>query len=275
MIEHVSVLLVGLDEVEQGLAQEDGFTVRSVATLDDLRASDAPDAIVIGLDGTGPLEAIRAARSKAPGAALVVITDPEHDSDGTVALHAGAEDHLSRDALLPALLPRAIRYSVAIRRVRSDLATTDEVTSLPNLRGFAPIAEHHLRMADRASQPVVFVFVRLDDHDDLLDSAGSEAAANLAKDAAAVVLEAVRDADVPARISPDTLCVLLTGEADGAETLVLSRLVEAMAVRDAAREDPRSLSLSVGTARYEPGKSGGLAEILEGALRKLTAGSHR
>lgn len=273
MIEHVSVLLVGLDEAEHDLAREDDFSVRSIATLEDLRSSEAPDAVVIGLDGAGPLEAIREARSKAPGAAVVVVTDPAHDSDGTVALHAGAEDHLVSDDLLPALLPRAIRYAVAIRRVRSDLATTDEVTSLPNLRGFAPIAEHHLRMADRASKPVVFVFVRLDDHDEMADTLGAEAADELAREAAGVVLDAVRDSDVPARISPDTMCVLLTGEADGAETLVLSRLVEAMAVHDAGREEPRSLALSVGTARYEPGKAGGLAEVLESAVRKLTAGA--
>lgn len=274
MIDHVSVVLVGLDaSTERLLAQEDGFSVRGVGSMDDIRASDAPDAVVVVLDGAGPLETIRAARAKAPEAAVVVITDPANDSDGTVALHAGAEDHLVRDDLLPALLPRAIRYAVGIRRVRHDLGTTDEATTLPNLRGFAPIAEHHLRMADRASRAVVFVFVRLEDHDELLDSMGVEAADELARDAAGVILEAVRDSDVPARIRPDTMCVLLTGEADGAETIVLSRLVEAMAVHDASRDRPRSLSLSVGTARYEPGGGGGLAQILEGAIRKLTAGA--
>ena len=274
MIDHVSVVLVGLDaSTERLLAQEDGFSVRGVGSIDDIRASDAPDAVVVVLDGAGPLETIRAARAKAPEAAVVVITDPANDSDGTVALHAGAEDHLVRDDLLPALLPRAIRYAVGIRRVRHDLGTTDEATTLPNLRGFAPIAEHHLRMANRASRAVVFVFVRLEDHDELLDSIGVEAADELARDAAGVILEAVRDSDVPARIRPDTMCVLLTGEADGAETIVLSRLVEAMAVHDASRDRPRSLSLSVGTARYEPGGGGGLAQILEGAIRKLTAGA--
>ena len=39
----------------------------------------------------------------------------------------------------------------------------DEATELPNLRGFAAIAEHYVRMADRLGQPVVFVFVRLED----------------------------------------------------------------------------------------------------------------
>jgi GGDEF domain-containing protein len=125
-------------------------------------------------------------------------------------------------------------------------------------------------MADRLNEPVVFVFVRLEDHDRILREEGADAADALARDAAEVILEAVRDADLPARIAPDTICVLLTGAADGAESLVLSRLVEAIATHDARSDAPRALSLGVGTARYEPGSGTTLAEILSGAVRGLT-----
>ena len=104
----------------------------------------------------------------------------------------------------------------------------------------------------------------------MLAAADLDGADAVTRDAASIVLDAVRDADVPARIAPDTLCVLLTGDAGGAETLVLSRLVEAIAVHDAARDEPRSLAVSVGTARYEPGSDTGLADILEGAARGLS-----
>jgi GGDEF domain-containing protein len=107
----------------------------------------------------------------------------------------------------------------------------------------------------------------------LLRTEGPDAADDLAGEAAEVILQAVRDADLPARIAPDTICVLLTGDADGAESIVLSRLVEAIATRDARRDEPRSLSLGVGTARYEPGSSTTLAEILESAVRGLA--THR
>ena len=98
------------------------------------------------------------------------------------------------------------------------------------------------------------MFVRIEEHDALRAALGSEASDELARDAAGVVLNSVRDSDVPGRIAPDTFCILLTGEAEGAETTVLSRLVEAMAVHDARRDPPRALKLSVGTARYEPGQ---------------------
>src|SRR5207342_2932379 len=104
------------------------------------------------------------------------------------------------------LLPRAVRYAVGQRRLRRELATQDETTGLPNLRGFAAIAEHHIRMADRHEDPVVFLFVRLDGLADVATSEGPEAAVELVREAAGVLLEAIRGADVPARIAPDTFC---------------------------------------------------------------------
>ena len=269
MIERISVLLVGLDPTDAATLAADGSCiVREAADITQAGPIDEA-AVVLALAGARPLDALREARDSAPDAAIVVVTDGAHGADGAIAVHAGAEDHLIRDDLFAALLPRVIRYAVEVRRIRQELSTVDPVTGLPNLRGFAPIAEHHLRMADRTQHPVVFVFVRLDDHERSARD-GRAAAEASASEAAAVVLEAVREADVAARIAPDTLAVLLTGEADGAETIVLSRLVEAMAVHDSRREPPRPLAMSVGTARYEPGSGTGLAEILESAMRGLT-----
>jgi GGDEF domain-containing protein len=74
---------------------------------------------------------------------------------------------------------------------------------------------------------------------------------------------------VPARIASDTFTVLLTGEAVGAETLVLSRLVEAIATHNAKRTRPMPLSLSVGSALYDPEDPATLSQILETAGHRL------
>jgi diguanylate cyclase (GGDEF)-like protein len=260
----VDVVLVGINrDAEHALDRDGSFRLR---TADDLTAAAEPaDAVVFALDAAAPLDALRTIRAQVPEAAVVVVTDPARQADGTIAVHAGAEEHLVDDASLSALLPRAVRYAVEVRRLRRELATTDDLTNLPNLRGFVPLAEHHLRMADRTQQPVIFVFVRFDDAAEAPDRDA------LAVDAAQVVLDAVRASDVPARISDDTFCVLLAGSSDGAESVVLSRLVEAIAVHDARRDRPRSLSLSVGTARYEPGSGTPLSHIIEAAERHLAA----
>jgi diguanylate cyclase (GGDEF)-like protein len=266
----LDIIAVALRDEELAALDADSFTVHRAA---DLSGADgrACDAIVLSLDGSAPIDAIQQARGLAPDAAIVVLTDPANAADGSIAVHAGAEDHLVRDATLPTLLPRAIRYACGLRRIRRELATVDEATGLPNLRGFSAIGAHYLRMADRLGQAAVFVFVRLEDHADVARQHGPEAGDVLATDAAEVILQAVRDSDVPARIAPDTICVLLTGEAEGAESLVLSRLVEAIATHDARRPEPRALSLGVGTARYEPGSGAQLGEILADAVQGLSA----
>lgn len=268
----ILTLVVGIDdELHRELASEEGFTVDRAERMDGDATMDV-DAVVLSLSGE-PLEALATLRTQAPAAAVVVITGPENAADGTVAMHAGADDHLVRGAIPPGMLPRAIRYAVTLRRLRHELSTHDDETGLPNLRGFAPIAEHHLRMADRAHTPAVFLFVRLEGLRDILTGSGADEAATLARDAASLLREAVRDSDVPARISPDTFCVLLTGEAHGAEALVLSRLVEAIAVNDARLDQPRRLALSVGSALYDPEQPSTLEQILSTADRRMTAQS--
>jgi diguanylate cyclase (GGDEF)-like protein len=266
----ISILLVGIEGgLQEELAQEEGFSVERAERLDGHPRPAGIDAVVLALGGGAPLESLGTLRAMVPSAAVVVVTDPQDAADGTVALHAGADDHVIRGSIPPGLLPRAIRYAVSVRRLRRELSTRDDETGLPNLLGFAPIAEHHLRMADRARTPVVFVFVRLDGLSEVAATSGADEVTALVRDAAAVVLEAVRDADVPARIGPDTFCVLLTGEARGAETLVLSRLVEAIAEHDARLDAPRPIALALGSALYDPEQPSTIAEILEMADRRL------
>jgi diguanylate cyclase (GGDEF)-like protein len=266
-IDAVTVVLVGIEgSLSRELEAEEGFDVRVVDSLDAVEAGRGVDAVVIEIDGGAPLEMLGALRTRTPQAAVIVVTDPDREANGAVALHAGAEDHLVRGSIPEGFFPRAVRYAISQRRLRRDLATVDEITGLPNLRGFAPIAEHHLRLADRVRTPVVFLFVRLDG----LEPGGSGSEEAL-REAAGVLLEAVRDSDVAARIGDDTFAVLLTGDAEGAENLVLSRLVEAIATHDAVGANPRSMSLAVGSALYQPDEPATLSQILETAGRRLHA----
>jgi two-component system, cell cycle response regulator len=270
----VTVLLIGLEEdLDEELALEEGFTIQHADDVEAEAQDPPPDAVVVSLGGRGPLEVLGALRARLPDAAVVVLTQPGQETDGTVAMHAGAEDHLVAGSIPPGLLPRAVRYAISMRVLHRELATQDKVTGLLNLRGFVPIAEHHLRMADRAGLSVVFLFLRLDSFEDVARSLGGERADDLARDAAEVLLQAVRDSDLPARIASDTFCVLLTGGAEGAETMVLSRLVEAIAVHDARRDRPRELTVSVGSAIYDPERPATLEQILETAGRRMTAQS--
>jgi diguanylate cyclase (GGDEF)-like protein len=272
--EPITILAIGIDdELVDELTQDEDVLVERADRLARVAKPGSVDVVLLSLNGTTPLEALSEIRANISNAAVVVVTDPSAAADGAIAVHAGAEDHLVRGSIPRGLLPRAVRYASTLRRLRRELATQDDETGLPNLRGFASIAEHHLRIADRDRAPVVFLFVRVGE----LTSGGAEDPGALARDAASVLLDAIRDSDVPARIAADTFCVLLTGEARGAETLILSRLVEAIAVHDARMDRPRTLSLSVGSALYEPEHPSTLEQILSDADRRMAgqAGSER
>ncbi|MGI8615679.1 MAG: diguanylate cyclase domain-containing protein [Actinomycetota bacterium] len=265
--DEIRMLLVGTGDDFGTELEGEGFDVARIPDLASLGPGSDQDAVIVALDDPGPLEALETLRLKTPAAEILVLTTSEREADGAVALHAGAEDHLVHGSIAQGLLPRAIRYAVERRRLRRELATVDELTRLPNIRGFFAIAEHQLRMADRAGTPVVLLFVRFDDHPTA--TAGDSAATDqIALEAAEVLLSAIRDADLPARIADDTFCVLLSGDARGSEVAVLSRLlVEAIAVHDASKPEPRPLALSVGSAIYDPGRP----VLLEGLLRTAEA----
>jgi len=213
-------------------------------------------------------EAIAAVRERAPEVPLVAVAD---EDEGLAALEAGAHDVVPPGAD-PALLRRAIRYARSLHRLEAELhqhRTVDELTGLYNARGFEQLAEHHLRLADRTQEPVTLVFVRLDDLARISETAGAAEGPRLLAETAQVLRQAVRDSDVLARVGTDAFCVLLTGNAVGAEALVLSRLVEAVALRNARGGRTTPLALSVGAARYDPAAPVPLAELMAEASRRL------
>jgi diguanylate cyclase (GGDEF)-like protein len=159
------------------------------------------------------------------------------------------------------------RDGADIAEEEGDLAGiwSDAETGLYNLDALTLIAEHRMRVSDRAREPISLVFLWLDALQDVRAEHGDAEAERLVREAARVVREATRDSDVVARIGEGSFCILLTGAAPGAEALVLSRLVEAVAVRRSEGDHPAPLSVSVGTAQYDPDNPAALEELLRRA----------
>jgi PleD family two-component response regulator len=259
-----TVLVVDAHEGADLIAEEltrDGMTVERAADLEAcLERLDrgGVDVLLLALDGSP--DTLAALRGHVADVPVVVMTEPGDEEGADAAVRFGAEERLTRGELPDSMVPRLLRHAVERHRLRRelrDLEIADAATGLPTLRGFRPIAEHHLRMADRTGEAVVFLFVRLGDAADVAD-------------AAEVLREAVRDADVPARVAEDTFAVLLTGSARGAEAMVLSRLIEAIAIANARPDRDRPLSLDVGTSVYDPERSVSLDEILAEAAQRMS-----
>lgn len=215
-----------------------------------------------GPEGASGIEALRTAEPDVPIVALV-----PGESAGAEALRLGAYDYVVQGAPVE-VVRRAVRYAIKLHEMEGAIhrrQTTDELTGLLNARGFEQLARHHLQLSDRSKEPVALVFFRLDD----LETSTEEEGRQLLVDTAQVLAEAARDSDVLARVGDDAFCVLLTGGAEGAETLVLSRFVEAVAVRNARLEHLEPLKISVGAARYDPEHPSTLDELIAEADRRM------
>ncbi len=259
----VQVLAVGLDpgslpdaEVEQA-----DDLLGALAHL----ADGGIELVLLSLDipDQGGVDAVRAIRERAPAVPVIAVGGAGQDAER--AIDAGASDVLPPDPDHE-LLRRAIRYATSMQRMEAELRrrqVVDDHTGLYNARGFEQLASHHLHMADRSRQPVVLVFVRLDQLED------ADGDSDAVVETAVVLRSAVRDSDVIARIGAGAFCVLLTGDATGAESLVLSRLVEAVAVRNASAGAAGRMSLSVGAASYDPEHPVGVDELIAEADRRM------
>jgi len=250
----------------------EGVTIERIDGLEAALARLTEGGIDVALIPFAPEgKALAAIRRQAPDVPIVAIA---RETSGLEALEAGASDYVGPDVDAQTLR-RALRYATSLHRLSGELhrhQVIDELTGLYNARGFEQLANHHLRMADRTREPVVLVFVRLDDLPTISQTIGVAEVPALVAETADVLRQLVRESDVLARVGTDAFCALLTGGAVGAEPLVLSRLVEAVATRNTHGGRPVPLSLSVGAARYEPGSPVGLAELMAEADRRLRAG---
>ena len=263
-----NVLAVGFDPAEL-----EGVTVEAADDLLGALARVADGGVHVVLlaldlpDGEG-IQAVRSIRERAPDVPVIAVGTGD---DAERAIDAGASDVVPPDAG-PELLSRAIRYATSLQRMQAELyrrQLVDEVTGVYNARGFERLASHHLAMADRSKRSVPLIFVRIDALEDLGAPGDTTERGRLVADAAEVVRKAVRGSDVIARVGAGVFCVLLTGDAVGADADVLSRVVEGVAMSNAKSGRPGQLSVSVGTATYDPEHPVALDTLIAEADRRM------
>jgi diguanylate cyclase (GGDEF)-like protein len=131
----------------------------------------------------------------------------------------------------------------------SRLALVDDLTGLANRRAFVTVGEQLVRVADRAGETVLVVYADLDGMKAINDRHGHAAGDEALRQAARILRETFREADLVARIGGDEFCVLLPGRASEAKASI-DRLRDAMAA-PAAGSPP--VALSLGVAHGSPG----------------------
>lgn len=115
------------------------------------------------------------------------------------------------------------RMHSAVQRI-SDLAATDQLTGLLNLRAFEDVLQQEHRKAERFGRPYALVMVDVDNLTQVNETLGHEAGSQVMASVAAAIVRSIRGSDIAARLGGDDFMVLL-GEADEATGAAIAQRI--------------------------------------------------
>jgi diguanylate cyclase (GGDEF)-like protein len=148
-------------------------------------------------------------------------------------------------------------------------ATVDDLTGLANRRGFFALGEHELLVAARTRSSVALLFLDVDGLKVVNDELGHVVGDLLLKEAAEVIRETTRGADIAGRLGGDEFCVLLMGDPELDPARVVQRMHDTLAAHNARPGRTYQVSLSMGLSALPPGRSVTLEELIDAADERM------
>jgi diguanylate cyclase (GGDEF)-like protein len=151
-------------------------------------------------------------------------------------------------------------------RTRSELerlATTDDLTGLPNRRRFQTELEREIATANRYGSPLSLLLLDLDNFKAINDTYGHHAGDNALRRVAAAIEAQLRTPDLVARLGGDEFAVLLPQTAPADADALARRLKDTVAQ---ALPSPQHVTISIGMSTLA---GGGPSDLLEEADRFL------
>lgn len=171
----------------------------------------------------------------------------------------------------PALLAslRDISELAELREELRSLSLEDELTGLYNRRGFITLARQQIKTALRMRRRMLLFFVDVDDLKMINDSLGHREGDRAIFGAAQVLRDTFRESDVVGRVGGDEFAALAMEADEEQAQPILERLHHSLEGYNQGRPGSYRLSLSVGTATYDPDGPRPLEDLLAEADRKM------
>ncbi len=180
---------------------------------------------------------------------------PVRDKDGTIT------------AVM--IISKQITERKKIEEKLRKLSLTDELTGLYNRRGFMTLAAQQIKIANRLKRELLLVSTDLDDLKVINDTMGHKEGDQALIDAASILQETFRSSDIIARIGGDEFVILQIGIPDDTLSASTDRLQETLGKHNLQSEKPYKLSLSLGSAVYNPADAKSLEQLLTEADVKM------
>jgi two-component system cell cycle response regulator len=262
----VKVLLVefepeGLSAVEETITHlsDTGIELERAGQLTSALERLSPGGIdLVLLDLTLPdshgIVTFERAYAFSPDVPIVVLTELDDEELGLSTVRGGAQDYLIKGEVGADLLRRSIRYAAERHRLSSalrSLSLIDDLTGLYNRRGFADLGEQHLKLARRTGRAVILFYLDVDRLKTINDTLGHHVGDRALNRVADILRDTFRQSDIIARMGGDEFAVMALEASEQNQTELLARLREKVAEINLRRRESYSLSISVGTARFD------------------------
>jgi two-component system cell cycle response regulator len=227
----------------------------------ELARTHRPDLLLLDLnmprlDGFQVLDHLRAEAATAD-IPVILVTARSDDAGKVRALDQGAVDYLQKpfsELELRARVERTLRL-VRSQTVLREMAQTDVLTGLANLRAFRARLDDELKRARRYRTPLTCVMADLDNLKPINDELGHPAGDRAIAAVAAIIREELRETDFGARYGGDEFVVLLPHTSAEEGRVFAERVCTRL----------RSADLVVGQRRLTLGASFGVACRTPGA----------
>jgi diguanylate cyclase (GGDEF)-like protein len=149
------------------------------------------------------------------------------------------------------------------------LATRDELTDIPNRRGFNLLAERYLDLCIRQQTNAITIFIDLDSLKFINDQFGHPSGDEVLRTFAKIIAKSCRKSDLYARYGGDEFVIMLTQVTINQCQLLIKRIEEAFASEPSLQSYVETLGFSYGISQFDPTDPAELEELLEAADNKM------
>jgi len=201
-----------------------------------------------------------------PNLPIMIMTGHAEEHSAESAIAAGAREFIKKPFSINEFI---LRFDKMMRDHKGEevllaLSLTDELTGLYNRRRFFVLTEQYLKVAIRTKKRSLLLYIDMDDLKWINDYYGHHEGDHALIDLAGILKKTFRESDIIARIGGDEFVVLLESTIENDEILI-TRLYENIKAYDDKGPRRYQLSISVGTAQFNPENPISIDELLSKA----------